>query len=149
MLIERLFRVVFDAMLIVLFGTEKKCGKSSPTAEAAYVYYKTSSMVFFTLLQKLTSGFSGLIGFGTSVSINFNRVIVGAPYYNGGPYYGWTILSVCWLHLIFIVRCRKFVRGYVCVYRDCGKSLDAVGNCVSSQRFERTVRISDVFELLQ
>ena len=47
------------------------------------------------------------------------------------------------------VCCRKFVRGDVCVYSDCGKSMDAVGNCVSSQWFDLTVRISDVFEFIQ
>ncbi len=82
------------SQVIFLFVAAKACGKTSSTAEAAYIYYKTSSMTFFTLLQKLTSGFNGLIGFGTSVSINFNRVIVGAPYYNGGPYYGRTRLCV-------------------------------------------------------
>ena len=82
-------------IILLLFGVEKQCGKTSPTAEAAYIYYKTSTMIFFTLLQKLTSGFGGLIGFGTSVSINFNRVIVGAPDYNGAPYYGWTRLNAC------------------------------------------------------
>ena len=80
--------LTLESLILSLIAIiDRKCGTSS-TAEASYIYYKTSSMATFTLLQKLTSGYNGLIGFGTSVSINYNRVIVGAPYYSGGPFYG-------------------------------------------------------------
>ena len=71
----------------IFFHVVKTCGSTS-TAEAAYIYYKTSSMLTFTLLQKLSSGYTGLIAYGTSVSINSNRAIVGAPQYKGAPFYG-------------------------------------------------------------